>query len=180
MSKLLTLPAGRRSKWVVLAVWFAALFAIVALGLPTKYTEAEQNESTSFLPGDAESTAVLEVTKRLQGAETAPTVVVYQRDDGLTPADRATIGQELEDLNAATGQFANTTPFLGPKVSPDGTTALVTNVLRATGESDDILEPARTTGRWSRAARGCRRRSAGRRAPAPTRSRSSPPSTGRC
>ncbi|MEJ7781935.1 MAG: MMPL family transporter [Solirubrobacteraceae bacterium] len=141
MSKLLTLSAGRRSKWVVLALWFAALFAIVAFGLPTKYTEAEKNESTSFLPGDAESTAVLEVTKRLQGAETAPTVVVYQRDSGLTDADRTTIGQDLEALNAATAQFASTTPFQGPEVSPDGTTALVTNVLRATGESDDILEP---------------------------------------
>ena len=55
---LFTFPAGRRSKWIVFAIWFAVIF--IAAGpaeLPTKFEDAESNEATSYLPGDAESTA---------------------------------------------------------------------------------------------------------------------------
>ena len=56
MSRFLTFPAGRIAKFVVLAVCLIALFASGAANLPGKYSDAENNESTSFLPGDAEST----------------------------------------------------------------------------------------------------------------------------
>lgn len=68
MSRLLTFPAGRRAKWIVVAVWLAAVVATLALGLPGQLADAEENSSTSFLPGDAESTAALAITQRLQGA----------------------------------------------------------------------------------------------------------------
>ena len=141
MSRLLTFPAGRRAKWIVVAVWLAAVVATLALGLPGQLADAEENSSTSFLPGDAESTAALAITQRLQGGEEAPTVVVYQREGGLTAGDRATIRTDLQALNRATARYASTSPFRGPRLSEDGTTALLTNVLRATGESDDLLGP---------------------------------------
>jgi len=142
IGKLLTLPAGRHSKWVVLAVWIAALAATFAFDLPGKFAAAENNEATSFLPGDAESTAALEVTERLQGGEErAPTVVVYRRDGGLTAADRGVIAGDLQALNRASARFPNATGFRGPQLSPDGTTALLTNTLEGTGQPGGILDP---------------------------------------
>jgi len=111
---LFTFPAGRRAKWVVFAIWFVAIF--IAAGpaqLPTKFTDAEENESTSFLPGDAESTTALTATEELQGGELAPAVIVFRRESGLTAADRRLI---LEDV----AKLAQTR-FEG--VVPDGATA---------------------------------------------------------
>ena len=59
MSKLLTIASGRRAKWITLAVWLGVMAVVIGANLPTKYADAEQNESTSFLPGDAESTKAL-------------------------------------------------------------------------------------------------------------------------
>ncbi len=56
---------------------------------PASSRDAEDNESTSFLPGDAESTEVLSRPEELQGGELAPAVIVYRREAGLTAADRA-------------------------------------------------------------------------------------------
>jgi putative drug exporter of the RND superfamily len=106
--------AGRRAKWIVFAVWFVAIF--IASGpaeLMTKFEDAESNEATSYLPGDAESTKSLKATESLQKGEIAPAVIVYRRDSGLTAADRQTI---VEDV----GQF---TEKRFPGVVPDGETA---------------------------------------------------------
>jgi RND superfamily putative drug exporter len=96
---LFSFPAGRRSKWIVFAVWIAAIF--VATGpadLQTKFSDAEQNESTSFLPGDSESTKALTATEELQGGELAPAVIVFRRESGLTPADRRKIERDVVEL----------------------------------------------------------------------------------
>ena len=61
MSKLLTLPAQRRPKFFVLAI---ALLVVVAVGpFAGKFEDAQDNEATSFLPGDAESVKVLTASK---------------------------------------------------------------------------------------------------------------------
>jgi RND superfamily putative drug exporter len=111
---LFTFAAGRRSKWVVFAIWFVAIF--VAAGpanLPGKFEDAESNEATSYLPGDAESTAALKATESLQKGELAPAVIVFRRDSGLTAADRQTI---VEDVGKMTAKRF-------PGVVPDGVTA---------------------------------------------------------
>jgi putative drug exporter of the RND superfamily len=111
---IFALAAGRRSKWVVFLVWVVAIF--IAAGpaqLPTKFADAENNESTSFLPGDAESTKALTATEDLQGGELAPAVIVYERESGLTPADFAKI---REDVGRMTRKRF-------PGVVPDGATA---------------------------------------------------------
>ena len=69
VTRLITLPAGRTAKFVILGVCLAVLFGALATNLPGKYADAENNESTSFLPGDAESTKVLAITEELQGGE---------------------------------------------------------------------------------------------------------------
>ena len=91
--------AGRRAKWIVFLVWLVGIFiAAGPANLPGKFTDAENNESTSFLPGDAESTKALEATEDLQGGELAPAVIVYRRASGLTPADIQKIQEDVGRL----------------------------------------------------------------------------------
>ena len=93
---IFAIAAGPRAKWVVFLVWLVGIF--IAAGpaqLPTKFTDAENNESTSYLPGDAESTNALTATEELQGGELASAVIIYYRESGLTPADRAKIREDV-------------------------------------------------------------------------------------
>jgi RND superfamily putative drug exporter len=151
VTRLFAFPAGRRAKWLVFFAWILAVALMLAINLPGKYSDAEKNESTSFLPGDAESTKALQITEALQDGERAPTVIAYSRDGGgLTPADKQRITSDLAELNALKA-FKNATPFGNPAgeqgggrpflLSEDGSTALIGNSLRATGESEDILDP---------------------------------------
>jgi len=106
--------AGPRAKWVVLAAWLVGIFVVaVAAQLPAKFTEAENNESASYLPGDAESSAALRASEALQGGELAPAVIVYRRASGVTAADRRGI---VEDA-------ARLTEKRFPGVVADGATA---------------------------------------------------------
>ncbi len=139
MSRFLTFPAGRRAKWVVFAAWIVAVIGMGAANLPGKFSDAEKNESTSFLPGDAESTKALDVTKQLEGGERAATVIVFRREGGLTAADKAKIKADLGRLNAL--DFPGTSKFGQPQFSRDGTTALIVNSIKANGESETILDP---------------------------------------
>jgi RND superfamily putative drug exporter len=156
VSKLLTIASGRRAKWMVGAVWLVVIMAMGAAQLPAKFADAQENESSSFLPGDAESTKALTASEDLQGGETAASIVIYRRETGLTAADKQRIQDDRERYNAdlprATG------PLGEPVFSPDGKAAIVQSVITGDGESDTIL---------------------GRRATRPTRSRSSSRSTAR-
>jgi putative drug exporter of the RND superfamily len=111
---IFAVAGGPRAKWVVLVVWLVGIF--IAAGpaqLPTKFTDAEDNASTSFLPGDAESTEVLKASEELQSGELAPAVIVYRRESGLSAADRRRI---VEDATALTEERY-------PGVVADGPTA---------------------------------------------------------
>ncbi len=137
---------GRAGKWVTAAVWLIAIFASVGFDLPGKFTDAEKNESTSFLPGDAESTRALKRAEKLQDGEKAPMVVVYRREGGLTGADRQRIRGDLGELNGfelrATSPFAPVPPDApGIPTSPDGTAALIAADVTADGEADTLIDP---------------------------------------
>ena len=148
MSRLFAFPAGRRAKWVIFFAWILALALMLGTNLPGKYSDAEQNESTSFLPEQAESTKALAITEALQNGERAPTIIVYKRTGGLTPADEQRITGDIQKLDAVnrSERFVNASDFgnpAGPQgggqpflTSEDGSTALIGNSLRATGESD--------------------------------------------
>jgi RND superfamily putative drug exporter len=107
--RLIALPAGRRTKWVVLALWVVAL---VALGpLAGKLTSAENNQTSSWLPGSAESTKVVSLEGRFVSSTAAPAIIVYARDSGITPAD-------LQKATADTAAFAEIGHVLGPVRPP--------------------------------------------------------------
>ena len=149
MARFLTIPSGRTAKFVVLAAWIVVMVCVFGFNLPGKYTDAEKNESTSFLPGDAESTKALQAVEELQGGEQAPTVVVYRREGGLNAADARTIAEDKRNFNqlreekAAAGEapFKATTPLSGPVPSRDGTAALLTMTITGDGETDTLLDP---------------------------------------
>ena len=128
---IFTIATGRRAKWVVFLIWLVAIFiASGPANLPGKFTDAEDNESTSFLPGDAESTKALEATEELQGGELAPAVIVYRRESGLTAADRQRIAEDARRL----------TEERFPGVVPDGATAASGG--SGTGESEAGQAPS--------------------------------------
>jgi RND superfamily putative drug exporter len=92
---LFSRPATRRAKWIVFALWFAAIFIAMSAKLPEKFEDAENNEASSYLPESAESTKALNATEELQKGEIAPAVIIYRRDSGLTQADFATIEADV-------------------------------------------------------------------------------------
>src|SRR3712207_2254081 len=146
MSGLLSLAWGRRAKWLVLAAWLAIVVGALAAQLPAKFSDAENNESTSFLPGDAESTRALTEVERLQDGEQAPIIIVYRREGGLTSADRQRIREDVAELNAARERqqdvYRAVAPFRPPgqgTQTPDA--ALVTSSIEGDGESETILDP---------------------------------------
>src|SRR4051794_41914625 len=95
---LFTLPAGRTAKWVVIAMTFIVFSAFASLG--GKFEDAQKNETSSFLPGSAESVKTLKEIERFPGGEVAPAVIVYERASGLTQADKRRIAGTLGKLNA--------------------------------------------------------------------------------
>jgi len=105
-----------RLKWVILVFWLvlAAFAAPLAGGL----TDEQDNEISSWLPGDAESTLALEQLTALgSDPDVIPAVIVYERSQGLTSADLAAVGEDagtfgrLDDVDG---------PVVGPIPSQDG------------------------------------------------------------
>ncbi|GAA1069601.1 MMPL family transporter [Kitasatospora arboriphila] len=114
-ARLAALPCGRRAKWVVLAFWLVLL--IVAVPLAGKLTDAEDNEASSWLPGNAESTQVLNEQRAFFPVDIAQAVVVYQNDNGITPANKA---EAVRDAAAFADAPHVRGPVVGPQVSADG------------------------------------------------------------
>jgi RND superfamily putative drug exporter len=107
--------------------------------LPAKFSDAENNESSSWLPADAESTRALNATNQLTGGEQAGIVIVYRRAGGLTAADRRRIAGDVAELNREVHGVSE--PFRPAARSQDGSAALVTSSITATGQAEDIRRP---------------------------------------
>ncbi|MFI7018917.1 MMPL family transporter [Streptomyces sp. NPDC050164] len=89
------LVCGRRAKWLVLVLWVVVLF--LAAPFAMKLTDAQDNDASSWLPGSAESTQVLELSEDFR-PEQIPAIVIYARDSGLTAQDRAEIAEDVRQL----------------------------------------------------------------------------------
>jgi RND superfamily putative drug exporter len=92
---------GRVTKWLVLAFWIIVLMA--AAPLAGKLTDAQDNQTSSWLPASAESTKALDRLAPFQDENDIPTVLVYEKADGFTKADLATIGQQLDQIQGLDG-----------------------------------------------------------------------------
>ena len=109
---------GRKTKYVVVLFWLV----VVALAGPLagKLTGAQKNDAKSWLPGNAESTKVLDQQAAFQSPNTFQAVVVYDRAGGLTDSDKSKIAADAK-------QYAGVGPIdgqiVGPVFSKDGAAA---------------------------------------------------------
>ena len=138
---LLTFPAGHIARWLVVVVWFAAMFAIFVFNVPGQFSDAENNESSSYLPADAESTRALEQVKQLTDGEQAGMVIVYRREGGLTSADQKRIKSDVAELNSEVEGTSQ--PFRVAEASDDGSAVLVLSSIEATGQAENLLDPVK-------------------------------------
>ncbi|MFD5082619.1 MMPL family transporter [Kitasatospora sp. NPDC058406] len=92
--RMASLPGGRVGKWVVLALW--AVVLVPALMLAGRLGDVEKNDNSAWLPGNAESTKVVERAESFQLGDTLPAIVIYDRPEGITPADMAKAEADAE------------------------------------------------------------------------------------
>jgi putative drug exporter of the RND superfamily len=136
--RLASLPAGRWGKWVVLAFWVVVL--AVAGPLAGKLNSAQQNDASSWLPQNAESTQVVELAKRFAPSDVFPALVVYERPNGtITPADQAKAAADAKrfaTVKDVTGKV------IGPVPSQDGRALQVLVPVRVAEEGNGWEELA--------------------------------------
>ncbi len=129
---------GRRTKWVVVGIW---VLLLALSTLPGQLSDVTEDRISSFLPDDS---AAIEadriVQERFPGGQTTSSVVVYQRDGGLTEADQQTIAAEGEEIAGVEFALPPVVPFSpdAPEglVSEDGSTAFTVIPINATRQQD--------------------------------------------
>ncbi|MEU7582600.1 MMPL family transporter [Streptomyces sp. NPDC041068] len=117
-----TAGASRRRRravpWVFLGLWIV----VVALASPfaAKLADVQKDRPVDYLPASAGSTEVAKIQDQLPGGEATELVLVYHRDGGLTAADRAAAGEQVDEIARAHRLVAE------PKGVPseDGTTLM--------------------------------------------------------
>ncbi|MET3962702.1 RND superfamily putative drug exporter [Marmoricola sp. OAE513] len=127
---------GPVTKWIVL-VGAIVLVGIMA-PLNGKLIDVQNNEASSWLPGSAESTKVVEELTGTVDPNDIPTLVVYHRASGLTDADLAAMdadAQEIAEIKGVTDEgafspnqakaLAATGAKIPPLLSEDGKVAFI-------------------------------------------------------
>jgi RND superfamily putative drug exporter len=109
------IPCGRWSKWAVLAFWIAVV--AVAGPLAGKLNDAQKNDAAQWLPKNAESTKVLDLTKAFSDSNIVPAIVVYERAGTVTPADQAKASADAKRFATVKGVTGEVT---GPIPAKDG------------------------------------------------------------
>jgi RND superfamily putative drug exporter len=135
---LFSVPAGRTAKWVV---FFVTLVVFAGFASQAgKFEQAQKNETSSFLPGSAESVKALKQIERFPGGEQAPAVIVYERSSGLTGADKRRIQATADKLNS------DRKPLVGeaqpPVFSPTGRAAIVVQPVEPGDGQGDAFQDA--------------------------------------
>ena len=126
-----------RIKWIILVFWLvlAALAAPLAGGL----TAEQDNEISSWLPGDAESTLALERQAEMgSDPNVVLAVLLYERTDGLTEADLAAVQEDAEAFGRL-DELDGT--VVGPIPAEDGQAAQLLVPLNVGAEGWEALGP---------------------------------------
>ncbi|WP_225729170.1 MULTISPECIES: MMPL family transporter [unclassified Nocardia] len=114
-----------RRRWfavLVIVVWLAAGGLLSVLG--GKLSAVVTTGSSNYLPAAADSKTVDKLNERFGEPQSAPALVVYQRDSGLTDADRTAVRTQTDRIGA---RFHDVLagPVVGPVISADGKAAEV-------------------------------------------------------
>jgi putative drug exporter of the RND superfamily len=115
MARLAAAVCGRRTKWIVVAFWIAVM--ALAYPLSAKLMGAQDNDVASWLPGNAESTTVVELQRdEFATGDSIPAIIVYERPGGITDEDVARAAAQAQEI----GQLSNVTgEVIGPLPSAD-------------------------------------------------------------
>ena len=113
---------GPVTKWLVLGFWILVVVGATAFAGPfgSKLSNVQNNEASSWLPQNAESTRALDRLAAFQDPNALPTVVVYVRRSGLTPKDLAAMKAQTADFQRLHGVSGR---VVGPIPSRDGQVA---------------------------------------------------------
>ncbi len=106
---------GRRSKYVVLAIW--VLVIIGAGPLAGKLSGVQDNQATSWLPHSAESTKAYAELSTFTDRDSFPAIIAYERTSGITQADVAKAKHDAKSFSAIDGLSGH---VAGPFKSTDG------------------------------------------------------------
>jgi RND superfamily putative drug exporter len=137
--------AHRRAKWLVLVVMLVAIGGLGSFG--SRLTDVQQNDAAAFLPGDAESTKVIEKAARFADPDVFPAVVLLVRDGGAQPDDL----QRLEKLKTELAKVPDVSgEVVGPIPSQDREAAQLVVNLRIDPDSGwdtlpDTIDTLRST-----------------------------------
>jgi RND superfamily putative drug exporter len=130
------LVAGRRRRIVVLALW---LLLTLALGpLAGRFEGVQKNEPSSFLPGDAESVAVLEASEGFPSGEVTPAIVIFRDPAGLDAEARTTVERKRKAI--AEAGIEGVGPPSPVALSDDGSGAVIAVPIEAGGDADVLVE----------------------------------------
>jgi RND superfamily putative drug exporter len=129
--------AHRWAKWVTLVVSFIFIIGMAMLGF--KLTSVQQNDVAAWLPGDAESTKVIQKSTAFSDPDSAAAVVLYVRDSGITPADMA---KAQADVAAFAKVKLVDDKVLGPIPSKDGKALQVIPTIKMGDDGWDKLPDA--------------------------------------
>ena len=132
--RLAGVPAGRITKWLVVAAWVVLIGGVGQFA--TKIGDVQNNDSSTWLPSDSESTRAVAIATQFPGNDTVTAMVVYARDGGVTAADRARAAADRVALRGyAHGQVGPVVP------ARDGAALLVAVPLPApAGGSNGLLD----------------------------------------
>ncbi len=135
---LISFITGKRTKFVVIAVWLLAVTLLSASA--GRFEQAQKNDSKSYLPDTAESLKVVELETKQTG-ELIPGIQVYYRGSGLTEADKKAVQGDSDALNKnpVQGQLGKTTVIF----ANDGKTAGLNITVVSTGEGDELRAVAK-------------------------------------
>jgi putative drug exporter of the RND superfamily len=129
------LVAGRRSKFVALGVWVVVALALGPLA--GRFEAVQQNEPSSFLPGDAESVAVLEASDGFPSGRSTSAIVVFRDPGGLSADGRDAVERARHRLGDA--GIEGVGPLTPVVISDDGNAAVFTVPIEAGGEEEILI-----------------------------------------
>ena len=108
-----------------------------------KLFEVQKNDNSAFLPASAESTRAANEAAPFSPSQAIPGFLVFQRDSGLTEADKQAIATVAADVKTVPGVQA--AGVVGPTFSADGTAAalfvpLISKVNGTAVRGDQLVE----------------------------------------
>jgi len=107
------MPSVRaRRRWLALGLFVLWLLVAGFAGpYSGKLADVQTNDNAAFLPKTAESTEVNDLQRRFIDQETTPGIIVWERESGITAADRSLATQQLAEVRAVP-KVVSVTPLI--------------------------------------------------------------------